>query len=113
MRVNDPDALAREKDDPWITPSARVCGRYWAGEAELTDPRVSPMFGDPGGLKRVTVFAGTREILNPDSVKFYSRLDPEGDSELIIGEGMFHVYPLLPIPEAGPAVDKIVEKIMR
>ena len=113
VRVSDPDVLAKEKDDPWITPSARVCGRYWAGDTDVTDPRVSPMFGDAGGLKRVTVFAGTRELLNPDSVKFFSRLDPEGGSELVIGEGMFHVYPLLPIPEAEPAFDRIVEKIVR
>ena len=64
-------------------------------------------------LEHVTVFAGTREILNPDSVKLYGRLDPAGDNELIVGEGMFHVYPLLPIPEARGAVDRIVEKIRR
>ena len=64
-------------------------------------------------LRRVTVFCGTRELLNPDSVKLFSRLDPKGDSELVVGEGMFHVYPLLPIPEAKAAVDRIVEKIMR
>ena len=46
-------------------------------------------------------------------MKLYERLDPAGDNELIIGEGMFHVYPLLPIPEARPAVRKIVETITR
>ena len=61
----------------------------------------------------MTVFAGTREILNPDSVKLYEKLDREGTNELVVREGMFHVYPLLPVPEAGPAVDRIVETILR
>ena len=61
----------------------------------------------------VTVFTGTREILNPDSVKLFERLDRDGTNELVLREGMFHVYPLLPIPEAGPALDRIVEIIER
>ena len=64
-------------------------------------------------MKHVTVFAGTREILNPDSVKLFGRLDRSGDNQLIVGEGMFHVYPLLPIPEARPAMDRIVQKILQ
>ena len=99
--------------DPWLTTSHRVCGRCWAGAADPKDPRVSPAYGPVEGLRRVTVFCGTREILNPDSVKLFARLDPAGDSELVVGEGMFHVYPLLPIPEAKAAVDRIAEKITR
>ena len=99
--------------DPWLTTSHRVCGRCWAGAADPKDPRVSPAYGPVEGLRRVTVFCGTREILNPDSVKLFARLDPKGDSELVVGEGMFHVYPLLPIPEAKKAVDILSEKILR
>lgn len=99
--------------DPWLTTSHRVCGKRWAGTADPRDPRVSPAFGPVEGLRHVTIFAGTREILNPDSVKLFARLDPAKDNELIVGEGMFHVYPLLPIPEAKAAVDKIAEKILR
>ena len=99
--------------DPWLHTAHRACGPWWAGELALTDPRVSPAYGPLERLDHVTVFTGTREILNPDSMKLFARLDPAGDNELIIGEGMFHVYPLLPIPEAKPAIDKIVEKIMR
>ena len=99
--------------DPWLHTAHRACGRWWAGAADVRDPRVSPAFGPVEKLEHVTVFAGTREILNPDSVKLYGRLDPAGDNELIVGEGMFHVYPLLPIPEARGAVDRIVEKIQR
>ncbi len=99
--------------DPWLTTSHRVCGRSWAGALDPKDPRVSPAYGPVEGLSHVTVFCGTREILNPDSVKLLARLDPRRDNELIVGEGMFHVYPLLPIPEAKEAVDVIVQRILR
>lgn len=113
VTMADPDIKAFQEKDPWLTTGHRACGRWWAGEADLRDPRVSPLYGPVEQLRHVTVFAGTREILNPDSVKLFEKLDPAGGSELIIGQGMFHVYPLLPIPEAKAAVEKIVEKIMR
>ena len=113
VTTSDPDIQFFVPQDPWLIVELRVCGRWWAGSADVRDPRVSPLFGPVEGLRHVTVFAGTREILNPDSVKFYAKLDPAGDNELVIGEGMFHVYPLLPIPEAKAAQDRIVEKIVR
>ncbi len=113
VTISDPDIRPFLARDPWLTPAHRACGSWWAGDLDLRDPRVSPAYGDWTGMRRVTVFAGTREILNPDSVKLFSRLDPAGDNELVLSEGMFHVYPLLPVPEAGPAVDRIVEIIRR
>ncbi len=113
VTISDPDIEAFLAADPWLTPAHRACGRWWAGTTDVRDPCVSPAYGPVEGLRRVTVFAGTREILNPDSVKLFARLDPAGDNELVIGEGMFHVYPLLPIPEAEKAMDTIVEKITR
>ncbi len=113
VTMEDPDIAAFVPRDPWLTTAHRACGRWWAGDLNLRDPRVSPLYGEVEGLRRVTILAGTREILNPDSVKLYRRLSPESDSELIVAEGMFHVYPLLPIPEAAPALDVIVQRIQR
>lgn len=39
-------------------------------------------------------------------------LDEDPSNELIVGEEMNHVYPLFPIPEAKPAVDKIVRTMV-
>lgn len=113
VTVSDPAVDAFALKDPWLTPTLRACGKWWAGKADVRDPRVSPLYGPVEGLRHVTVFVGTREILNPDGVKLFARLDHAGDNELIVGEGMFHVYPLLPIPEAEKAMDKLVEKITR
>ena len=44
-------------------------------------------------------------------MKCFSLLDGDPSNELVIGEEMNHVYPLFPIPEAKPAVDKIIRLI--
>ena len=113
VTISDPAIDAFIPRDPWLPPAHRACGRWWAGKLDPRDPRVSPGYGDWRGFRHVTVFAGTREILNPDSVKLYEKLDRDGANELVIREGMFHVYPLLPVPEAKPALDRIVEIVRR
>ena len=95
---------AYEEKDPWLYRSGlSVCARYWAGALDLHDWRVSQIYGDLSGLTHVTVFTGTNEMLYPDTVKFYGMLDESETNELIVGEGMLHVYPLMPIPEARPS----------
>ena len=72
----------------------------WAADLDLHDPLVSPIYGDLKGLRNVTVFLGTEEILYPDVTKMFHMLDADVSNELIVGEEMFHCYPLAPIEEA-------------
>ena len=100
--------------DPFLTPTPLIiCAEYWKGDLDVHDPRVSPVYGDLKGIRNVTVFSGTAEILYPDAIKFFRRLDEDPLNELIVAEDMNHVYPLFPIPEAKPAVNKILEVVMR
>ena len=100
--------------DPWLSMSlAKVCGRNWIGSIDLHDYHVSPINGDLKGIRNVTVLTGTKELLLPDTLKLYSLLDQDGTNELIVHEGMMHVYPLMPIPEAQAAREAIFEKVMR
>ena len=89
-------------------------GKVWAGDLDTTDYRVSPLFGDINGLPQTTIFVGTHEVLYPDILKFYNKLKDSGiDAELIVGEGMIHVYPIYPlVPESKEAFKKIVETIL-
>ena len=95
ISMENPDIPEYEAKDPWLfSAGLGVCARYWAGD-------------------NVTMFTGTNEMLYPDTVKSYGMLDESRSNELIVEKDMLHVYPLIPIPEAVPAVKKIVEKIMR
>ena len=76
----------------------------------MSDYRLSPTFGTLEGLQNVTIFVGTREILYPDILAFYEKLKEKNiKTELFVGEGLNHVYPLFPIPEADSAISNIVQ----
>ena len=101
-----------ESVDPFlkVTP-LRDCAEQWKGDLDLHDWHISPIYGNLKGIRNVTVFVGTDGIFYPDITKFFGMLDKDPSNELIIGEEMNHVYPLFPIPEAKPAVDKIIGTI--
>lgn len=92
----------------------RVMGKAWAGELDVKDYKVSPLYGDVSGLQKITIFVGTHEILYADIQKFHKKLvENDIDVELNIGEGMNHVYPVYPlIPESKDAFNHIVDVIL-
>ena len=100
--------------DPLIEAASAVSvAKRWSGDLDLHDPRVSPIYGDMKGLRNVTVFVGTDEVLYPDVIKMFYMLDRDVSNELIVAEGMNHIYPLYPIEEAISACNKIFHIVMR
>ena len=100
--------------DPMITAyDIWPAAKGWAGDRDVHDPLISPIFGDLKGLHNVTVFIGTEEVLYPDVTKMFHMLDNDVSNELIAGEGMIHCYPLNPIEESKPACNKIFHIVMR
>ena len=82
----------------------REIGKYWAGELGVNDYRVSPLFGDSSHFPPTIIFAGDNEIFYKDILKYYEKLKEESvDARLIVGKGMFHIYPLFPSPESRDA----------
>ena len=72
----------------------------YAGE-KLTDPCVSPVCGDFTRFPPALLFAGGDEILLDDSILLKSKYEEAGAScELVIEEGLWHVYVLFAVPEA-------------
>jgi len=86
----------------------REIGKAWAGDLDTKDYRVSPLYGDNEGLAKTLIFVGDGEIFYQDVLKFYNKLqDEDVESELIVGKGMFHIYPLFPVPEAKNAFKEL------
>ncbi len=112
VSMENPEIPVYEPTDPWLPGHwLKVCGKWWAGDLDLHDYRVSPIYGDLKGIKNVTAFLGTREMLYPDVKRFFELLDDDGTNELIVREGLYHVYPLMPVPEAKEAKEIIISKI--
>ena len=115
MTLTNPDIPNYVAVDPMLgIDGVRRLGEVWANGLSTKDPRVSPIYGDLSGLGRVTLTAGTWEILYPDIMLFAEKLKQAGvDCNLIIGERMIHCYPICPIPEAKPVQKEIWAAIVR
>lgn len=111
--LSDPRSREIEGRDPLLgVDAARRAGRLWAGDKGARDPAVSPLYGDLAGLGRLTLFSATRDILNPDSRRLAARAEEEGLAvRYYEEEGLFHVYPLLPVGEARRAL-AVIEAVV-
>lgn len=80
-----------------------AAGMYLNGH-EASDPFASPLHGDLAGLPPSLIITGGDEILLPESQAMHQKLLDSGvQSTLYVEEGMWHVYPLYPVPEARSA----------
>jgi len=60
-----------EKDDNLLSIAGlKSAGQKYAAELDLKDFRVSPIYGDLTGMCRISLFTGTRDLLNADAQKF-------------------------------------------
>ena len=103
-----------EKDAMLGIDGLRRMGEVWAGELDVTDSRVSPLYGDMTGLCPVVLTTGSWEILYPDTQLLHEKLQEAGvDVTYVVGERMMHCYPICPIPEAKEAQSVIWAAIVR
>ena len=58
-----------EKDPMLAREGMEVISSIWAADKHLTDPLISPIYGDFKGLGKITHFIGTHEALYPDAIK--------------------------------------------
>lgn len=92
---------------------AKDLGERWAGDLDVHDPMVSPIYGTFENLGYITLMIGTRDMLYPDIDKFSKILNEQGiEHTYIVEEGLDHPYPLFPTPEAAEA-QELMMKIIR
>jgi len=113
--ASDPSQIEIERRE-WLLNRfvLRTWGQWWAGPRELTDPMVSPLFGDLSQLPPTLLIAGSADILVADA----RRLAAAAPDEVTYIEeaGLMHVYPLMPFfpetrrawREIGAFVDRVL-----
>ncbi|AMM22038.1 hypothetical protein AX769_20155 [Frondihabitans sp. PAMC 28766] len=112
VTMTNPGIARLEPRDHLIAPLGLVeAGRLWAGDLDVRDPRVSPLYGDLAGLAPVHIYQGDRDILAADAYEVTRRLLRAGTpAELRITRGGFHVFPAVGVlPEARLAVSRMVD----
>ena len=113
LTVSGDSALSNPEKDPILdVTKAREWAQWYAGDTSLTDPFVSPLFGDLSNLPPILIQVGTDEILLSDAVRFATfAAMKNSDVTLMIEEDMSHVWHFFwqYIPEAKTAIQDIAQ----
>ncbi len=88
----------------------KIAGENWAGDTDVHDFRVSPVYGDLSDLAPITVYYGTHENIVIDARIFKEKCEAAGaELDYHEWEGMNHVFVIYPIPEASLAQNEIID----
>lgn len=80
---------------------ASLLGLLYCGEADPTDPLLSPMYADLTGLPPMLIHVGESELIRDDGLRLAARARRDG-VHAAVGQfhGMWHVFQAFPVPEA-------------
>jgi len=112
--VSRPEQAGIAARDPMNDiPGMREVARLYAGQLDVAHPWVSPSNGDMHGLPPMVVFAGTHDLLYPDSVALAEKARAAGvPVELHLRRGQPHNYPGMPTPEGREARERILRVLV-
>ncbi|MCI9437544.1 MAG: alpha/beta hydrolase [Lachnospiraceae bacterium] len=84
----------------------------YAGEQDLKDALISPLFGNFEGFPPTYIQVGENEILLSDSLRLHQAfIDANVSVKLDVWPGMWHVFQMSPMKTAWNAMDKNAEFI--
>ncbi len=110
LTSSGPSMAERADQDPISTPAMlrQFAAGYLAG-ADPKTPLASPLFASLAGLPPLLIQVGTADLLLSDSERLAAAAANAGvDVTLEIGQGLPHVYQILPgTPEAAAATGQI------
>lgn len=110
VTMNNPQMQEVSKRDPMLPLSDNKLGKLHAGDRDMKDFLVSPLYGSLKGLGKISLFTGTDDILNPDAKLLKSKAEIEGVKlNYFEYKHMLHDWIIFPISEAKLAFDQIVE----
>lgn len=95
--------------------SAQRAGRAYAGDWDVDDWRVSPLFGDLTGLPPISVFAGSHDLLLIETTQLVDRTEEQGvgitvhEEPHMVHTWMFYGF----IPEARRTLGHIADDVRR
>jgi acetyl esterase/lipase len=68
-----------------------ACVRLYAGDLDLVDPRISPLYGDFDNFPATLLVTGTRDLFLSNTVRTHIKLRQAGaEADLLVYEGMSH-----------------------
>ncbi|MET7992144.1 alpha/beta hydrolase [Amycolatopsis sp. NPDC005232] len=106
--MENPEIAVLEPVDPFSTKAGMVrFARQFAGADPLSSPSLSPVRGPLEDLGRITVFAGSVDILTPDARVLRDQAGPGTTVDLREYPGKTHMWMLLSEPDGAAIVEEI------
>lgn len=105
--------ITRREIDPVLDEAylKRMTDHYASGR-DLTDPLISPLFGDFEGFPPIYIQVGDNEVLLSDATVLHKKLIKANvPVRLDVYKGMWHVFQMSPFKTAYEAMDKNAEFI--
>lgn len=92
---SNPEIKALEKLDPFLSlESINRSASVYAGEADLKNPNISPLFAEGFGMPSMLILAGSIDALVPDMRIYYTKMEAAGvDIEYFEEPTGVHVFP--------------------
>ena len=99
----------RKELDPSITEDyIHAVRSAYAGDADVEDPQLSPLFGDFTGFPPTLIQVGSNEILYSDSAMLRQRMTAAGVvCRMEEWQDMWHVFQMFPIKKAAQAMEHV------
>ncbi|SDA44724.1 alpha/beta hydrolase [Mesorhizobium qingshengii] len=110
MSLANPAVFEAERNDPWLgIPGGLEAIRLYSAGIDRSDWHISPVYGDLSVLPKTLLLTGSRDLLTPDNLIFAEKARAAGvEVDVVHEEGMFHVWPLIDMPESRRARQHIV-----
>jgi len=105
--------LIKNRDKLLSIKGLKSAGEKYAGNLELKDYRVSPIYGDLDGLCLISIFTGTNDILNADAQQFKKLMkDQQIHFNYFEYPDMFHDWVIIAsLKESGDVINKVFKLI--
>ena len=112
--MSNPAIKLIEKADPMLSITGVLSAKKMcAGNKNLKDPIISPLFANFKGFPKTILFLAQNDIMYPDGKLAKIKMKKSNvNIDVIEGENMPHIWPLLPVmKEAQTALNLIIQEI--
>jgi len=108
LEMAGPDAPLSSGEQLLVHDDLRAAGKRYAGDMDIRDPLISPIFADTLQLPDTHIFTGDQDPLHPDIIRFAAK-HPSATIDVV--ENLPHVYTLFPTKEAKQAFVRIAKAV--
>jgi acetyl esterase/lipase len=111
VTMSNPEIPQYESGDLVISaPGLKALGQMWAGNHDLHNPWISPLYADLTGMPSITMIVGGVELFVPDCRRFRDKALAAGVlAEYREFAGCMHAFMLLPTPEGRAAIQMMID----